>query len=390
MKTNTTSPANSNIINNPKLLKDDTAEETKSTVKWSPENEKILVEWCDIAQCYKWLNMRAHNKYARLHAWFTIPAIILSTISGTASFAQESIPESLQSYATMSVGTINIAVGILATIQQYLKISELNESFRVSSIAWDKYARNIRIEIAKAPLERPDASIFIKHCRDEFDRLMETSPSIPQKVINEFMNTFAKSKDPTKKDQYNALKKPDICDIIISAEENRHHWYKSIDSDIDNHNLLLNKAELETQFEEELQKNQKDLQERQEELQKRQEELFKKEQEMINIELKIKAQTEGDLQKRQDELRKREQDIHDVELKIKQQTDENALHMKKKNDEYETKIKNDITKIKNYIKIFEITRGREPIDEEITDYFKNEIDNHIINTFIQQRYDSMV
>ena len=64
--------------------------------------------------------------------------------------------------------------------------------------------------------------------------------------------------------------------------------------------------------------------------------------------------------------------------------------MKNKNDEYEAKIKNEIEKIKNYIKIFEISRGREPIDEELTDYFKNEIDNNIINTFIQQRYDSMV
>ncbi len=375
--------------NKPRLSKDDT-EEPKPSVQWSPENEKILVEWCDIAQCYKWLNLRAHNKYSSLHAWFTIPAIILSTISGTASFAQESIPESLRSYATMSVGTINIAVGILATIQQYLKISELNEAFRVASIAWDKYARNIRIEIAKAPIERPDASLFIKHCRDEFDRLMETSPSIPPKVIREFMSTFANSKDPTRKGQYNALKKPDICDIIISAEENRHHWYKNIDSDIVNDNLSNYKAEFETQFEEEILKNQNDLQERQEELQKRQEELLKREQEMVNIELKIKEQTEGDLQKRQEELLKREKDMHDVELKIKQQTEENVLQMKKKNDEYETKIKKNIETINNYVKVFEITRGRKPIDEELTEYFKNKMDTNIIDTFIQQRYNSMV
>ena len=47
-------------------------------IEWSPENEEIMVEWCDVAQCYKWLNLRAHGKYSRLHAWFTIPAIILS------------------------------------------------------------------------------------------------------------------------------------------------------------------------------------------------------------------------------------------------------------------------------------------------------------------------
>lgn len=97
-----------------------------SKVKWSVENEQILVEWCDIAQCYKWLNTRAHNSYSYVNMWFTIPAIILSTFSGTASFAQESIPENYKSMSTMIIGSVNIAVGIITTIQQYLKISELN------------------------------------------------------------------------------------------------------------------------------------------------------------------------------------------------------------------------------------------------------------------------
>lgn len=134
-------------------------------VKWSPENEKILVEWCDIAQCYKWLNTRAHAKYSLIHAWFTIPAITLSTISGTASFAQASIPVAYQPYAPMIIGTINICIGILTTVQQYLKISELNESHRVLAIAWDKYARNISIELAKLPEERMDAGPFLKMSR---------------------------------------------------------------------------------------------------------------------------------------------------------------------------------------------------------------------------------
>jgi len=121
---------------------------TKS-IEWSPENESIMVEWCDVAQCYKWLNTRSHQIYAYMNAWFTIPAIVLSTISGTASFAQTSLPLEYQVYSPMAIGAINIFIGILTTVQQYLKIAELNEAHRVSSISWDKFARNIRIELAK-------------------------------------------------------------------------------------------------------------------------------------------------------------------------------------------------------------------------------------------------
>lgn len=211
-----------------------TPKNATKNIKWSPENELIMVEWCDIAQCYKWLHSKCHRKLANRQAWFTIPAIALSTISGTASFAQASLPPEIQVYAPMAIGTINILIGISTTIQQYLKISELNESHRISAISWDKFARNIRIELAKDPNERMDAGQFLKICRAEFDRLMETSPSIDERTVQEFNEAFqGKETAKQKKEQeilqqqrFYELRKPDICNIIVSANESRHHWYK--------------------------------------------------------------------------------------------------------------------------------------------------------------------
>jgi len=308
---------------------------TKSKVKWSPENETILVEWCDIAQCYKWLNTRAHHKYSNLQAWFTIPAIILSTFSGTASFAQESIPIEMRSLATMAVGTVNIAVGILTTIQQYLKISERNESHRVSSIAWDKYARNVRIELSKAPLERLDAELFIKHHRDEFDRLMETNPTIPEKIIKDFMTTFAHSKDPVKKKQFEALKKPDICDIIVSADENRHHWYKELAS----YNTGSESTELES--------------------------LVKQ-----------------DLLKRQEELRTREQEMHDYERTREENERAHAIETRER--KLTEKLASDTAtkSVDEYVKMFEAAHGRPPIPDEITEKFNGKIEDKYLKMYL--------
>jgi hypothetical protein len=199
-------------------------------VEWSPDNEKIMIEWCDVAQCYKWLNLRSHGKYSTMHAWFTIPAIVFSTISGTASFAQESFPENMRSYAPSIIGSINIFIGILTTIQQYLKISELNEAHRVAAISWDKFARNIRIELAKKPSERDHAGHFLKISRQEFDRLMETSPSITDAVIEEFNDKFSGKPGSEKRRHFDKLKKPDICDTIISADETRNRWYEELNN----------------------------------------------------------------------------------------------------------------------------------------------------------------
>jgi hypothetical protein len=216
-----------------------TPQESKKRIEWSPENEQILVQWCDAAQCYKWLHRESHLVYSKMHAWFTIPAIVLSTVSGTASFAQKNLPLKYQPAAPLVIGTLNIFIGILTTIQQYLKISELNESHRVMYIAWDKYARNIRIELSKAPDERSDAGSFLKYNRQEFDRLMETSPSIDQGIIDRFITTFKGKVNTEQRERYDNLKKPDICNIIVTADSSRHPWYLSLINDDDDPELSI-------------------------------------------------------------------------------------------------------------------------------------------------------
>lgn len=181
------------------------------------DNENILIEWCDVAKCNKWMYMRAHQKYAKYNMWFTIPSIVLSTISGTASFAQTGMTGVMRDYSPIAIGTVNITVGIINTIQQFFKISQLQESHRVACIAWDKFARNIKIELAKKPEERTDAGTFFKQMRNEYDRLMESCPTIPNRVIREFIKEIAGPKGSEQREKYDELIKPEICNTIISS-----------------------------------------------------------------------------------------------------------------------------------------------------------------------------
>lgn len=181
-------------------------------MEWSDEHENILVDWADKAMCYRWLHAQANAKFATAARWFTIPVIIISTLTGTANFAQERVPTDYIPLFVMAVGALNIIAGIISTIAQFLKLNELNESHRVSSIAWDKFYRNIKIELAKNPRERVPVGQMIKMSKEEFDRLMETSPVIDQVIISKFNKTF---KD---KEEFLKIKKPEICDDLVSTE----------------------------------------------------------------------------------------------------------------------------------------------------------------------------
>jgi len=192
---------------------------TPINYEWSVEHEYILAEWADKAMCYRWLHTRSNSLFSKLNAWYTIPCIIISTLAGTANFAQARVPEQYQSMFTMIVGGINILGGIITTIQQFLKITQLNEAHRVSSISWDKFYRNIKIELTKHPNERINVTHMLKMSKEEFDRLMETSPVIPDKIIAEFKNSFSKT------DEFIYISKPEICDVLISTNKFRNSWY---------------------------------------------------------------------------------------------------------------------------------------------------------------------
>lgn len=178
----------------------------KSQTKWTDQHEKILAEWADKAMCYRWMHSKSENKYSYLSKLFTIPVIVLSTLTGTANFAIERIPEDYQSSVQIGIGTLNILAGIITTVQQFLKINELTESHRIASISWGKFYRNIKTELLKSPHERCEVNYLVKTSKEEFDRLVETSPSLDAPIIKKFDRKF-------KKDSAN-ISKPEICDSL--------------------------------------------------------------------------------------------------------------------------------------------------------------------------------
>ncbi len=205
------------------ITKDDEGEELSNSmldVVWSVDHENILVEWADKAMCYRWLHGRANASFSKKNTWYTIPVIIISTLTGTANFAQDRVPIEYQGYFVMTVGGFNILAGIITTIQQFLKITQLNEAHRVASIAWDKFYRNIKIELAKHPKERLPVIQFLKMCKEEYDRLMETSPVIPDDIIEQFNKAFA-----SQGKSFEEIAKPEICDSLISTKNARNPWY---------------------------------------------------------------------------------------------------------------------------------------------------------------------
>ena len=69
---------------------------------WKHEEEVLLKQWADKAQCYQWMHNRSRQIYQRKNALYTIPVIIISTLTGTANFAQDRFSDEIKEYVVIS------------------------------------------------------------------------------------------------------------------------------------------------------------------------------------------------------------------------------------------------------------------------------------------------
>lgn len=134
-----------------------------------------------------------------------VPIIVMSTVAGTGNFALARFSNEDQAYVQITIGVISLTAGVLTTILQFLKITENLEGYRQAYLSWGKLARIIELELTKTQLTEP-GRMFIDQVMSEFDRLMEISPTLPEKVIERFKVEI----DHTDPD----LIVPDICGTI--------------------------------------------------------------------------------------------------------------------------------------------------------------------------------
>jgi hypothetical protein len=175
---------------------------------WTKQYENVLASWADIAVCYAWMHDRSHRTYKRWNYGYAIPIIVLSTLTGTANFGISStaFPEEFIKYGQIIIGGVSIFAGVLGTLQSFFRYAQNSESHFQASQDWSKLHRNITYELKIEMKNRKDLNGFMKSIKQEYDRLMSSSPLIPLEIVKEFLSKF---------DQIpNLIMPAEICDRI--------------------------------------------------------------------------------------------------------------------------------------------------------------------------------
>lgn len=162
--------------------------------EWHPQQEHILKTWAETAQVYSLMHDSAHRRF-RLKSWaFTIPVIVLSSITGTANFATNSFDPDHRYKLSMVIGCLNLGAGLITTLAQFLRVNELMEGHRAAMIAFSKFSRTVSITLSLPLYDRQTSgNVFLESCRQEYDRLLDAAPVIPIKIVEAYKKQIGES-----------------------------------------------------------------------------------------------------------------------------------------------------------------------------------------------------
>lgn len=172
-----------------KLKKLDDTSETSSVIanSWNSSHEKLLASIGDRANGMRWMHNQSHIYYEKLNFWLTIPNVAVTALAGSASIGITTLfSGSNQTIVSLIIGLMTLSSGVLTTINQYMKTSQLAEAHRVACIAYAKLYRIISGELALRRDQRINAQSFLEVIREEQNRLEEASPNIQDQIIYQF------------------------------------------------------------------------------------------------------------------------------------------------------------------------------------------------------------
>lgn len=148
-------------------------------MKWYEQEERYLHVLHDIcvqlAKEYMQLYIISHKFQTKLR----LPSIILSSLSGVASFGSSSFGEKAQRYISISVGIVNVGIAIVQTYESYLKIGDIVSKSLSSSTAFKKLADDIYCETF-IPVENRNSNgiTFLRDAFSRYQAILDQAPPL--------------------------------------------------------------------------------------------------------------------------------------------------------------------------------------------------------------------
>jgi len=193
------------------------AEEEISEITWNERLEEYFASTGEKASGLAWVHKRAEAIYSTRRTYIDLPVIIGSGVIAFLNAGSQSL-FSDPKISSVALGIGSLTMGILNSIGTYFGWAKRAEGHRISAIHYAKLYRFITVELSLPRVERMSPHDLLKYVKDQYDRLAEISPMVPEIVIHEFQRKFRNQKEISKPEEANGLHKIDVYNDVEDSD----------------------------------------------------------------------------------------------------------------------------------------------------------------------------
>lgn len=192
--------------------------EGHDTISWNSSLEKMIAKEGEKCAGLAWLYSETERYYSRNNTCVALPVIILSTVTGFMS-GSSTLLFSGSDMSAIGTGAVSLFTGVLSTIGSYYAWAKKAEACRISALQYSKLQKVIVIEMTLPKNERVPAPVMLKMMRENVERLLETSPAVPEHIIQKYKQKFKDDQGVAHPEITNGIPKVEINTDDTSKKE---------------------------------------------------------------------------------------------------------------------------------------------------------------------------
>jgi hypothetical protein len=193
------------------------ADEQQEKISWNDSLEDMIAAEGEKCSGLAWLYIEAERYFSKMNTYVALPVIVLSTVTGFLSGSSQLVFRDAGS-ASIGIGGVSLFTGVLSTIGSYFAWAKKTEACRISALQYRKLQKFIVTEMTLPKSERIRAKDMLKMIRETVERLLETSPAVPEHIIKAYNARFKTTSEISHPEMTQGIAKVKINRSIYDAE----------------------------------------------------------------------------------------------------------------------------------------------------------------------------
>jgi hypothetical protein len=184
------------------------SEATVGQVSWTTALEHYFKATGEKAHALGQMHMEAEQIVSSQRTCIDLPVIVLSGVTGFVSALSSSpMLSANQAVISVALGITSLFVSTLNTTGSYFQFAKRAEGHRIAGIQFGKMYRFLAIEMSLPRDERMQPHDLLKMTKENYDRLQEISPPLPDSITAKYRAKFRDAKDIAVPEEANGLER---------------------------------------------------------------------------------------------------------------------------------------------------------------------------------------